>query len=141
LKKIFRPRNIFLALVALIVLHCADIAYRLNNVCAVEQHIIESEADAIAIAKNKAVSNDSGEFNASFLDALSKAEHCCTVIRDRNGFFLVIAWHVSLSARDGRFAQITLSNCGDVFDEDTYWDSEIYRHEIPRNSGLYSRDR
>jgi hypothetical protein len=46
-----------------------------------------------------------------------------------------------LSARDGRFAQITLSNCGDVFDEDTYWDSEIYRHEIPRNSGLYSRDR
>lgn len=124
LKKIFRAFLFTLvALVAVFVLLCAGFAYRLNNVCGPGQHLIESEADAIEVAKKESAHGQ--EFDASFIAALSKAENCCTVTRDRN-VYLVIAWHVSLNARDGRFAQVMLSNCGDVFDDDTYWDSELY---------------
>ena len=111
LKKIFRVRNVFLLLLALVLADLATFGYRMNS-CGPGQHVIESEADAIEVAKKIAVGVEDPEFNPRFLDALSKAKNCCRTTRTRT-VLLVIVWEVYLNSGDGRFANVMLSNCGD----------------------------
>ena len=51
MKKIVRRENVFPALALLLVVWMAQFAYRKNNICSLEDHPIQSEADAIAVVK------------------------------------------------------------------------------------------
>ena len=103
MRKIFRARNVVLLLLALpivlLVGFCVEFAYRTNS-CALGDHVIQSEADAIEVAKKKIVkssyfSSESFGSAPDFVDSLSETEDCCSATRFRTPFF-VIVWEVSL---------------------------------------------
>jgi len=132
--KMFRPKNVFLLLASLLIVlfvgSAFEFAYRKNS-CAPGDHVLQSEADAIEVAKRKFVENPrvhfhSGDFGSAsaFVDALSETENCCSAVRSVNVFFVVV-WDVQLYERtaarpNGRAAQLFLSNCGTIFDYDSY---------------------
>ncbi|WJR76456.1 hypothetical protein [Bradyrhizobium sp. NP1] len=139
LRKIFRPRNWFLVLLVLVVGWHVRFAYRTNYVCGPDEHIIQSDADAIKQAQklmfkaHYASHGISGYIDEKpYIADFSQAD-CCTVRRvlSANG---VIVWKVSL---DGETigeprprhvsADILLSNCGAVFDDDSYIVAEPIR--------------
>jgi len=138
MRKMFRPRNVFLMLVSLPLLlfvgSGVEFAYRKNS-CAPGDHVLQSEADAIEVAKRKFVENPhvrfrTGDFGSAsaFVDALSETENCCSAVRSVNVFFVVV-WDVRLYERtaarpNGRAAQLFLSNCGTIFTDDSYTDAE-----------------
>jgi hypothetical protein len=57
MRKIFRIRNVVLAAVLSLFVWMAQFVYRTNNFCEPGDHPIESESDAIAVAKRKIVKN------------------------------------------------------------------------------------
>jgi hypothetical protein len=92
--------------------------------------VIQSEADAIEVAKKKMVKSSyfsSEEFGSApdFVDSLSETEGCCSAVRFRTPFFVVV-WEVSLSERPirpkHRFAMVSLSSCGTIFTRESYID-------------------
>lgn len=124
MKKIIRPRNVFLALALVLVVWIAEFANRKNNLCSLEDHPIKSEADAIAVAKRKIVKDSffsSQMFGSApeFVDSLHETENCCSAARART-IFGVIIWSVYLKARasaqnDRRTVHVAMSNCGEIF--------------------------
>jgi hypothetical protein len=103
MKKIIRAKNVFIALALLLVFWMTQFAYRTNNFCEPGDHPIQSEADAIAVAKRKIVkhsffSSDSFGSAPDFIDAAERTENCCRAIRSRNILGLIF-WDVYLGAR------------------------------------------
>ncbi|MFG3591913.1 hypothetical protein [Bradyrhizobium sp. RDI18] len=124
MKKILRPRNVFLGLIALLLAlwigFVAEFSYRMNS-CGPGDRVIQSEVDAIEVAKKKIVKDarfSSNRFGSApdFVDDLSEMENCCSAVRTRNYSFVVV-WEVNLFARTAarpnpRHATVMLSNCG-----------------------------
>jgi hypothetical protein len=145
MKKIFRTRNVVLAVVLSLFVWMAQFVYRTNNFCEPGDHPIESEADAIAVAKRKMVKNpffSSERFGSApdFVDALGRTENCCNAIRSRNIIGLIF-WDVYLGAsisttpntgiywRPSRSSQshtalVAMSNCGVISTSDSYKDAD-----------------
>lgn len=137
MKKFFRLKYIMLVLLALPVLAVGAVsvqhAYRLNNVCDAGYRIIQSDADAIAVAQSRLFKANYGSHGVSgYLDEkpalvdFSRTDDCCTATRTRN-IFGVIVWEVSLrgeTLKEPRKrivgAHILLSNCGMVFVDESY---------------------
>jgi hypothetical protein len=98
----------------------SEFAFRMN-ICGPGDHVIQSEADAIEVAKRKIVKDprfSSSRFGSApdFVDDLSEMENCCSAVRTRNYSFVVV-WEVNLFARTAarpnpRHATVMLSNCG-----------------------------
>jgi hypothetical protein len=127
-------------LTVLIVGVCASFAYRLNNVCSRGDRIIESEADAIKQAQIRIirarysshgipgyVDEKPGYADFSWVD-------CCRVRRRSRTSIGVILWEVELHGETigepkKRYvsADMWLSNCGSVFDEDSSMTAEPAR--------------
>jgi hypothetical protein len=130
----FRVRNILLILfvlpvVFLVVLsgsYIAVFAYRTNS-CSPGDRVIQSAADAIAVAKRKIVkdshfSSESFGSAPDFVTSLDQEVDCCSATGSRTVFGVVV-WEVSLiSTNIHRSAAVALSNCGDIF----VYDSFIY---------------
>ncbi len=143
MRKIFRARNVVLLLVALPILlfvgFWAEFAYRLNNVCGPGDHIIQSDAGAIKQAQIRIVrARYLSHGIPGYVDEkpgyadFSRAD-CCTVRRSRN-IFGVIVWEVELHGetvgepkKRRVSADMWLSNCGAVFDEDSFITAEPTR--------------
>jgi hypothetical protein len=140
---IWRKWNAFatfsLLLAVLIVGICASFAYRLNNVCGPGDHTIQSEADAIKQAQIRIIRARYGSHGIpGYIDekpgyADFSRTDCCKVTRTRTAIG-VIVWEVSL---DGETigepktrhvsALMELSNCGAVFDEESFITAEPAR--------------
>jgi hypothetical protein len=102
-RKIVRARNVVLLFVVAFVIWDAEFAYRKNSICSLEDHPIQSEADAIAVVKKKIVKDRSFSFQLfgsapEFVDTLHETENCCSAVRTRN-IFGVILWSVYLDAK------------------------------------------
>ena len=120
----------------------AQFVYRTNNFCEPEDHPIQSEADAIAVAKRKMVKSpffSSERFGSApdFVDALERTENCCNAIRSRNILGLTF-WDVYLGASISPSARlhpatiekstehtalVAMSNCGVISTSDSYKDA------------------
>lgn len=136
MRKVFRARNVFLGLTVLLLVLCmgfiAKFAYRMNS-CAPGDHVIQSEADAIEVAKRKIVKNprfSSSRFGSApdFVDDLSETENCCSAVKTRNYSFVVV-WEVRLFAQTAarpnqRVAIVMLSNCGSYIFADSAIDAD-----------------
>lgn len=142
MKTIVRTRNVFLAMVLLLVMWTAQLAYRTNNFCEPGDHPIQSETDAIAVAKKKIVKNiffSSDSFGSApeFVDAVERTKDCCHAVRSRN-VFGVILWEVDLGARMkpsarlypgmptdffSHTAHVVMSNCGLISTSASYKDA------------------
>ena len=115
------------------VLWDVEFAFRKNNICSVEDHAIQSESDAIAVAKKKVVKDSSFSSESfgsahEFVGTLDEAENCCRAARARN-IFGVIVWRVYLEAKASakygrRTIFVELSNCGEIFHDFSYKDVE-----------------
>lgn len=117
-------RNVLLGLVALLLVlwvgFASEFAFRMNS-CGPGDHVIQSEADAIEVAKKKIVKDprfSSNKFGSApdFVEDLKDTDDCCTAVRTRNYSF-VVAWEVRLFAQTAarpnqRVAVVMLSNCG-----------------------------
>jgi hypothetical protein len=128
MRKIFRLRNFFFVLVALIIGYCINFTYRLNNVCAPGDHILLSDADAIKQAKIRLHSARYGSHGVyGYIDEepervdFSHTANCCKATRSRT-MFGVIVWQVYLDGvtiGEPRMREVgvdmKLSNCGAVF--------------------------
>lgn len=145
MKKIFRARNVFLAVAVSLVVWVMQFVYRTNNFCEPGDHPIQSEADAIAVAKKKMVKNpffSSERFGSApdFVDALERTESCCKAFRSRNMFGLIF-WDVYLGASisttpnagiywrpwrssKSHTALVAMSNCGVISTSDSYKDAD-----------------
>ena len=141
---VMRKRNALvtfsLLLAVLVVGDYASFAYRLNNVCGPGDHIIQSEADAIKQAQMRIIRARYGSHGIpGYVDEkpgyadFSQTDNCCRATRTKtiNG---VIAWKVVLHGETigepkKRYvdADIWLSNCGAVFDEDSFITAEPAR--------------
>ena len=144
MKKIFRVRNVLIALTVSLVVWTAQFVYRTNKFCEPGDHPIQSEADAIAAAKKKMVKNpffSSESFGSApdFVDALERTQNCCNAIRSRNIIGLIfwdvylgagistvpnagIYWRPSRSERS-HTALVAMSNCGVISSSDSYKDA------------------
>jgi hypothetical protein len=129
MRKLFRAKNVFFALIALIVGYIAEFAYRTNNICGPGEQILKSDADAIEQAQIRLFRAHYGSHGIpgyideklGFVD-FSRA-NCCTVTRTRTTFGVII-WKVDLHGetigepkKRNVSASMWLSNCGAVFDE------------------------
>jgi hypothetical protein len=128
MRKIFRVRNFFFALVALIIGYCINFTYRLNNVCTPGDHILLSDADAIKQAQIRFYSaryishHARGYINGKpDLVDFSHTANCCKATRSRT-MLGVIVWQVYLKGvtiGEPRMREVgvdmQLSNCGAVF--------------------------
>jgi hypothetical protein len=138
MKKIFRTRNVLLALAALLVVWMTELAYRKNNLCAPGDHLVQSEADAIKQAKIRfsRARYERHEIFGHFderpeLVAWDQGDDCCKVTT-RNVYGVII-WDVSLQGGAEGEATIrrvesvmSLSNCGAVFtDKSSYGQSRL----------------
>lgn len=132
LGKIFRARNVFVLLVVLIVGWLGEFTYRKNNICGPGDHIIQSEADAIKQAQIRIIRARYGSHGIpGYIDekpgfADFSRTDCCSVSRTRTAIGVII-WQVSLHGEtigEPRKREVDavmrLSNCGAVFDEDSY---------------------
>lgn len=131
-RKIFRLRNMFLALLALIVWYQLKFTYRMNNICAPGDHIIQSEADAIKQAQTRLFRARYGSHGIpGYIDAIPGSvdysrTDCCGVSRTRTATGIII-WQVSLHGetigepkKREVDAVMWLTNCGAVFEDDSY---------------------
>jgi hypothetical protein len=139
MRKISRPRYFFLALVLLIVGWLAEFTYRKNNICGPGDHIIRSDVDAIEVAQIRIFRARYGSHGIpGYIDEkpgsvdFSRTD-CCAVTRTRTAIG-VIVWEVDLhgetiSEPRKRYvsAEMRLSNCGAVFDEDSFITAEPAR--------------
>lgn len=119
-------KRAFLSLAVLVVIlrigSGIEFAYRTNNICEPNEHILQSEADAIEVAKewvSKLPIYDSREFGSGVdvVDAMNQATDCCYAVRTRKYNF-VIVWEVATGAEKGNehySAHMDLSNCGAIF--------------------------
>jgi len=122
-----------LLLTVLIASWLAQFTYRLNNVCGPGNHIIHSDADAIKQAQIRIIRARYGSHGIpGYIDEkpgyadFGQTDNCCKVTRSRT-IFGVIVWEVYL---DGETigepkkrrvsALMRLSNCGEVFDEESF---------------------
>lgn len=131
--KILRARNVVLLLVGLLVVWFTHFAYRKNNVCSADDRPIQSRLDAIEVAKMRIVkdrsfSSDSFGSAHEFVDSLDETENCCRAVRTRT-IFGVIVWIVDLRTKAStryrdRIAHVEMSNCGEIFGDDSYKDVE-----------------
>lgn len=131
MRKIFRARNLFLLMLLSLILWHVEFAFRKNNICSVEDHPIQSELDAIDVAKKKVVKDSffsSERFGSAheFVESLVETENCCSAERTRRGFG-VIVWGVYLNAKatakyNRRTIFVEMSNCGLVFHDFSYKD-------------------
>jgi hypothetical protein len=131
MKNIFRGRNVFLFVLLSLVLWHVEFAFRKNNICSVEDHSIQSELDAIDVAKKKVVkdsffSSDAFGSAHEFVESLVETENCCSAERARN-VFGVIVWSVYLTAKatakyNRRTIFVEMSNCGEIFHDFSYKD-------------------
>src|SRR5262245_24690162 len=83
MRKIIRGRNMFLLIVVVILLWHIEFAFRKNNICSVEDHAIQSNADAIVVARKKIVKDryfSSASFGSAheFEGTLDETENCCS---------------------------------------------------------------
>lgn len=136
MRNVFRARNVFLGLVLLLLVlyagFAAEFSYRMNS-CALGDHVIQSEADAIEVAKRKIVKDprfSSSRFGSApdFVDDLSETENCCSAVKTRNYSFVVV-WEVRLFAQTAarpnqRVAIVMLSNCGSYIFADSAIDGD-----------------
>lgn len=133
MRKIMRGRNVFLLFVILLLLWIVDFALRKNNICSLEDHVIQSNTDAIAVARKKIVKDrsfSSQSFGSAheFEGTLDETENCCSATRARN-IFGVIMWRVYLKAKASdkygrRTVFVEMSNCGEIFHDLSYKDVE-----------------
>jgi len=131
MKNIFRARNFVLLVLLSLILWSVEFAFRKNNVCSIEDHLIQSELDAIDVAKKKVVkdrffSSDAFGSAHEFVESLVDTENCCGAERSRNGFG-VIVWSVYLTAKatakyNRRTIFVEMSNCGQIFHDFSYKD-------------------
>jgi hypothetical protein len=120
-ENLFRPRNFVFLVAVLIAGWIGQFVYSTNNICSGDEHLIESEADAIEVAKNRLIKDpffSSEEFGSAldFLNALLQTRNCCEVIK-RRALFLFIVWDVYLFAETPTkrlSAMMGLSNCGRI---------------------------
>jgi len=136
MRKMFRPRNVFLLLISLPVLlflaYAVAFAYRTNS-CAPGDHVLLSEADAIKQAKIRISRARYGSHGVPgyvddkpyFVD-FDKSGDCCSAKRSRN-IFGVVVWEVLLHGETIGEAkkrdvgvQMSLSKCGAVFVDDSF---------------------
>lgn len=120
MRKIFRARNLVLLVLLSLILWCVEFAFRMNS-CGPGDHVIQSEADAIEVAKKKIVKDrrfSSSRFGSApdFVDDLKETDDCCSAVKTRNYSFVVV-WEVRLFAQTAarptqRVAVVMLSNCG-----------------------------
>jgi hypothetical protein len=140
MRKIFRARNFFLFVCVLILGWIAgwlaEFAYRKNNICHLGYHILQSETDAIKQGKTeyfraKYDPGDTPGYSTTKPERVdwSPTDECCRATRTRNVFGLIV-WHVSLHGvtvgeERPRYvsAQLSLSNCGESFRDDSYLDT------------------
>ncbi|UPJ51862.1 hypothetical protein IVB30_11240 [Bradyrhizobium sp. 200] len=136
MRKLLRVRNVFLGLTVLLLMLCVglvtEFAYRMNS-CGLGDHVIQSEADAIEVAKRKIVKDlrfSSSRFGSApdFVDDLSETENCCSAVKTRNYSFVVV-WEVRLFAQTAvrpnpRVAIVMLSNCGSYIFADSAIDAD-----------------
>jgi hypothetical protein len=134
--------NFLLLGVGLIVGDCASFAYRLNNVCGPGDRIIKSEADAIKQAKARTFEAHYITHGiAGYVDEkpavidFDHTDNCCKVTRSRN-IYGVIIWKVDLDGETigeprNRLVGVnmSLSNCGAVFSDDSFISAEPKRNE------------
>jgi hypothetical protein len=144
MKKMLRTRNVILALIFSVIVGMAQLVYRTNNFCEPGDHPIQSEEDAIAVAKRKMVKNpffSSERFGSApdFVAALERTENCCNAIRYRNILGLIfwdvhlgasisavpsgMYWQPSRSAKS-HTALVAISNCGSISTSDSYKDAD-----------------
>jgi hypothetical protein len=103
MRKFFRARNLLLFVIAAFVVWDIEFAARKNHICSIEDHAIQSETDAIDVARKKIVKDSffsSRSFGSAheFEGALDETENCCSATRSRN-IFGVIIWRVYLEAK------------------------------------------
>ena len=117
-------RYILLGLAALLLILYVgltiEFALRMNS-CEPGDHVIQSEADAIEVAKKKMVrdprfSSESFGSAPDFVDDLNDTDDCCSAVKTINYSF-VVEWEVRLLAQttarpQQRIAVVRLSNCG-----------------------------
>jgi len=132
MRKIFRVRYLFLALVVFVVGSIAVSVYRENNICGLGDHIIQSDADVIEVAKARYWRANYGSHGIpGYIDEkpgsvdFSHTDNCCAVVKTRN-IYGVIVWEVGLEGETTgepkkRYvsAFVSLSNCGVVFRDDS----------------------
>lgn len=131
MKRAFRARNFVLLVLLSLTLWHVEFAFRKNNICPVEDRAIQSELDAIDVAKKKVVKDSffsSDRFGSAheFVESLSETENCCSAERTRRGFG-VIVWSVYLNAKatakyNRRTIFVEMSNCGLIFHDFSYKD-------------------
>jgi len=139
MKKIFRIRYFFLVLAILIVGWIGEFVYRTNNSCGPDEHVIQSDVDAIETAKRQTFKAQYSTHDVpGYIDEMPGSVDygqagCCTVRKSRT-MIGVIIWKVSLNGettgeptRRSVNALMWLSNCGAVFDEDSYIMAEPIR--------------
>jgi hypothetical protein len=120
-------KNVVLLLVILLVADMAKFAYRTNYVCDPGEHILQSDSDAIEVAKqliSKESIFGSGEFNngVDVVDSMNRTDNCCGTTRTRTPLG-VIVWDVRVVAEKGNerfYAQMELSNCSSLFTDSKF---------------------
>jgi hypothetical protein len=128
-----------LPIAGLIVGYCAWFSYRLNYVCAPGDHIIQSDADAIKQAQMRIIrARYLSHGVPGYVDekpgyADFTRTDCCRVERSTT-IFGVIIWNVELEGKtidEPRqrhvSATMMLSNCGTVFDDESFIAAEPTR--------------
>ena len=130
MRKILRARNFVLLVLLSLILWHVEFAFRKNNICSVDDHSIQSEVDAIDVAKKKVVkdrffSSDAFGSAHELVESLVETENCCSAERSRRGFG-VIVWSVYLNAKTAKYNRRTIfvemSNCGLIFHDFSYKD-------------------
>jgi hypothetical protein len=128
MRKVFRAACVgWLVLLAVWIGSMAAFAYWTNNVCAPGYHIILSDADAITQAQKELQGGHGirGYADDRFGVADFSQANCCKIKRTRTGTG-VIVWKVGLEGetfgepKRHVSALLQLSNCGEVFADDSY---------------------
>ncbi len=131
MRRIFRWRNLFFLLLALVVGCNVQFAYRKNYVCGRGGRIIQSEADAIERAQNQIFrAHYASHGIPGYVDekpgyADFSRTDCCKVTKSMTAIG-VIVWKVELQGetvgepkKRRVSASMWLSNCGAVFTDDS----------------------
>jgi hypothetical protein len=127
------PATFSLLLVGLVVAADGLFAYQVNNVCSPGDHVIQSEGEAVKQAQIRIIWARYGSHGIpGYVDEkpgyadFGKTENCCEAAKSRN-IYGVIVWEVSLHGQTideprtrNVSAQMSLSNCGAVFIDDSF---------------------
>jgi hypothetical protein len=124
-RKNWRAFGVFSLLLAVLIAgDSAFFAFQTNNQCGPRDHILQSEADAIEVAKEWV---SKGNFyslwgttnGVDVRDAMDRTPDCCAVTRSRN-WDGVIVWRVDMEVDRGAdqiSVEMQLSNCGEIFND------------------------